>query len=152
MIARQTSGVANPPTGWPRIVPHLIYDDPGAAIEWLTRVFGFRERSAARHTSPEGVIGRTQMEVGDSLVTVGLPSVHGGSPGRDVSTMLYVYVDDVDEHYRHVGAAGARIVLELSERPWGDRCYQVTDLEGHQWTFAQHVKDVPVDVCAESEH
>jgi PhnB protein len=132
----------------PRIRPHLIYDDPGAAIEWLTRVFGFRERGAARHTSPEGVIGRTQMEVVDSLITLGLPSVHGGSPGRDVSTMLYVYVDDVEVHYQRTRAAGANIVLDLADRPWGDRNYQVADLEGHQWTFAQRVEDIAVDVCA----
>jgi uncharacterized glyoxalase superfamily protein PhnB len=146
MTAHRASAVANPPNGWPRIRPHLIYDDPRAAIEWLTRVFGFRERSAARQTSPEGVIGRTQMEVVDSLITLGLPSVHGGSPGRDVSTMLYVYIDEVDVHYRRTCEAGADIVLELEDQAWGDRCYQVADLEGHQWTFAQHVEDFAADI------
>ncbi|HEY5095305.1 MAG TPA: VOC family protein [Candidatus Eremiobacteraceae bacterium] len=145
MTAHRASVVANPPDGSPRIRPHLIYDDPRAAIEWLTRVFGFRERGAARQTSPEGVIGRTQMEVVDSLITLGLPSVHGGSPGQDVSTMLYVYVDEVDVHYRRTCAAGADIVLELEDQAWGDRCYQVADLEGHQWTFAQRVEDFAAD-------
>ncbi len=149
MTTQQTSAVANPPKGLPRIVPHLIYDDPGVAIEWLTRVFGFRERRAARHTSSDGIVERSQMEVSDSLVTLGLPSVHGGRPGRDVSTMLYVYVDNVEKHYQQSGTAGANIVLELADQPWGDRCYQVADLEGHQWTFAQHVQDVALDVCSD---
>jgi len=138
----------NPPKGSPRIVPHLIYDDPGAAIEWLSRVFGFHERRAARHTSSDGLIERSQMEVCDSLITIGLPSVHGGSPGGDVSTMLYVYVDNVDDHCQQATSAGARIVRQLADRPWGDRCYQVADLEGHQWTFAQHVEDVALDSCS----
>jgi len=148
MTARRASAVANPPNGWPRIVPHLIYDDPGSAIAWLTRVFGFRERAAGRHVSTDGVIERSQMEVGDSLITLGLPSIHGGTPGKDVSTMLYVYVDDVDVHYRRTCAAGADIVFELEDQSWGDRIYQVADLEGHQWTFAQHIKDVALGTCA----
>lgn len=130
-----------------RIVPHVIYDDTGRAIDWLTRVFGFRERTAARHTASDGRIGRTQMEVEDSFLTLGLPSVHGGSPSHGVSSMLYIYVDDVQTHYRRAISAGADIVSELEEHPWGDRCYQTTDPEGHQWTFAQHVRDVPLEDC-----
>jgi len=61
--------------------------------------------------------------------------------------MLYVYVDDVDAHHRRALAAGASVVLELATQPWGDRRYQVTDPEGHQWTFAQHVEDV--EPCAD---
>jgi uncharacterized glyoxalase superfamily protein PhnB len=56
--------------------------------------------------------------------------------------MLYVYVDDVDHHYERARQAGAQIVLPLEDRPWGDRTYQATDPEGHQWVFAQHVRDV----------
>jgi hypothetical protein len=40
------------------------------------------------------------MEVADSLFTMGQPSIHGDSPRRGVSSMLYVYVDDVDQHYQ----------------------------------------------------
>jgi len=151
MLSNEAVAVPNPPKGWPRIVPHLIYDHPGAAIGWLTRVFGFEERIAARHTTSDGIIGRTQMDVAGSIVTLGPPSIHGGSPASDASTMLYVYVDDVDEHYRHVVAESAHIVTELDDRPWGDRMYQVSDCEGHQWTFAQHVEDVPLDDCTHED-
>jgi len=61
-----------------------------------------------------------------------------------------VYVDDVDAQYARVRAAGAVIVLELAERPWGDRTFQVTDPEHHQWIFAQHVRDV--DLRADHLH
>jgi uncharacterized glyoxalase superfamily protein PhnB len=56
--------------------------------------------------------------------------------------MLLVYVDDVRGHYERAKVAGADIVSELEELPWGDRRYQASDPEGHQWTFAQHVRDV----------
>lgn len=132
----------NPPEGFPRIVAHLIYDDVGGAVDWLARVFGFEERAWARHIQADGSVGRTQMQVWDSVITVGPPSVHGGSPRAGVSSMLLVYIDDVEAHYERVRAAGATIVSPLEELPWGDRRYQASDPEGHQWTFAEHVRDV----------
>src|SRR5207244_7614313 len=112
------------------------------AAEWLSTTFGFQERTAFRHITPDGSVGRVQLEVADSLITIGTPSIHGSSPRAGVSSMLYVYVDDVDAHYQHARAAGATILMELRDQPWGDRLYQATDPEGHQWTFAQHIRDV----------
>ncbi len=28
---------------------------------------------------------------------------------------------------------------------WGDRIYSALDPEGHQWMFAQHIKDIEPD-------
>lgn len=139
--------IRNPPAGFPRILPHLSYDDVGAAIAWLTEAFGFSERSAARHTAADGTVERTQMQVGDSMITMGRPSIHADSPADGVSSMLYVYVDDVDAHYARARSAGAKIAIELTDRPWGDRLYQTSDPEGHRWVFAQHLRDVEPDVC-----
>jgi PhnB protein len=85
------------------------------------------------------------MEIEDSVLTIGEPSVHADSPRRGVSSMLYVYIDDVDAHYHRAKAAGAVIDLDLETQPWGDRRYQATDPEGHRWTFAQHLHDVEAD-------
>ena len=144
MTAQQPHTVANPPKDGPRIRPHLIYDDPGAAIAWLTRAFGFRERAVV-HRGPDGRVQRAQIEIEDSLITIGTPSIHGQSPRQGVSSMLYIYVDDVGEHYARAKSAGANIVAVLDDRPWGDRSYQASDPEGHQWTFAQRMRDVPLD-------
>jgi uncharacterized glyoxalase superfamily protein PhnB len=137
----------NPPAGYPRVLAHLVYDDVDAAIAWLSAAFGFRERLAARHTSADGTTGRTQMKIADSLITVGTPSIHGESPRRGVSSMLYVYVDDVDKHQQQATAAGATVVMELEDKPWGDRAYQAADPEGHNWTFAQHIAGGVADPC-----
>ncbi len=137
--------MTNPPAGLPRILPHLIYDDVAAAVDLLTDWFGFRERTWARHTAADGTVERTQMQVVDSVITVGTPSIHGDSPRDGVSSMLYIYVEDVDGHYEQAKAAGAVIVSPLVTQPWGDRRYQATDTEGHRWTFAQHVLDVDPD-------
>jgi len=81
--------VTDPPPGFPRVLAHLIYEDVDAAIAWLTEVFGFRERIAAHHEESDGTTSRTQIEVADSLITIGRPSVHADSPRRGVSSMLY---------------------------------------------------------------
>ena len=46
--------VQNPPCGSQRIVPYLLYADASAAIEFLTRAFGFTER--VRMPGPDGLV------------------------------------------------------------------------------------------------
>ena len=36
-------------------------------------------------------------------------------------------------------------MVEPSDQFYGDRVYRCTDLEGHHWTFAMHVRDVSRD-------
>jgi PhnB protein len=131
----------NPPTDLPRVVAHLIYEDVDAAVAFMGKAFGFQERLPFRHPTDSGRISRTQLQVLDSVITVGEPSIHGVSPRQGVSSMLYVYVEDVDEHFARAVAAGAEIVQDVDDVPWGDRRYQAADPEGHQWTFATHVSD-----------
>lgn len=128
------------PAGVPRLIPHLIYDNVAAALDWLSGAFGFRERVEGRMLEPDGTIGHAELEVGDALIMLGPPSVHGESPQRGVSAMIHVYVEDVDGHCERARGAGARIVLEPEDQPWGDRRYQATDPEGHQWHFAQRLR------------
>jgi len=82
--------VSNPPDEFPRVLVHLIYDDVDAAVGWMTEVCGFTERRRARHVEAGGGIGRTQMQVLDSVITVGRPSVHGASPLAGVSSMTLI--------------------------------------------------------------
>lgn len=55
----------------PDIVPALTYSDLPRAIEWLERVFGFRERAEARLRWPGG--GMTWIEVGSGLFNIATP-------------------------------------------------------------------------------
>ena len=45
---------ANPPANMPRISPYLYYKNVAAALEWLARAFGFKER--VRMPGPDGGI------------------------------------------------------------------------------------------------
>jgi uncharacterized glyoxalase superfamily protein PhnB len=148
--------VKNPPHGMPRVVPMISYEDVGAAAEWLCRAFGFRER--LRYTASDGTLSHVQLELEDGLVMLGNPDGRYVSPRRHAETCnvmrrvyetpyvsdgLHVYVDDVAAHYEQAQGAGATILSELEETPFGDHHYRVEDPEGHRWMFTEHVHDVP---------
>jgi uncharacterized glyoxalase superfamily protein PhnB len=135
----------NPPEGYPRISPYLIYEDGGSALDWLTRAFGFDERM--RMADPEsGRIMHSEIELDGAVVM--LASTSQGdfkSPadlGAPPTSFVYVYVDDVDAHFAHAKEAGAEILSEPETQSYGDRHYGVKDPDGHMWYFSQHVEDV----------
>jgi len=64
-----------------------------------------------------------------------------------VTQSVYVYVDDVDQHYERAKLEGMTIIAEPEDQFYGDRRYGAEDPEGQQWYFAQQVRDVaPEDV------
>jgi len=132
----------NPPENMPRITPYLYYEDVAAALAWLARAFGFRERM--RIPGSDGKVAHAEMELGDGVIMMGHPGPDYRSPKRLGATTqnVYVYVDDVDRHCRQAREAGAKIFRDLEDQFYGDRNYGAEDPEGHQWYFAQHVKDV----------
>ena len=133
---------ANPPEDMPRITPYLLYADVDAALDWLTKAFGFRER--LRLPGPDGKANHAEMELRDGVVMMGNPGADYKNPKAvgHATQLVFVYVDDVDKHFERAKAAGATILAELEDKFYGDRTYNAEDPEGHQWTFAQRVKDV----------
>jgi len=126
----------------PGLVPSLAYKDVPAAAEWLSRVFGFRERADARLSWTGGC--RTWIELGEVLINLATEGGHGLlSPASvdGVSVEFKVYVDDVDAHFHAAKAAGAIILSGPEDGFWGGRIYRAKDLEGHHWQFAQRGRD-----------
>jgi PhnB protein len=133
---------ANPPENMPRITPYLLYEDVEAALAWLAKAFGLKERM--RMPGPDGKIVHAEMELADGLVMMGCPGPDYRNPKRlgQVTQNLYVFVDDVDKHFQHARESGAKILEEPVDQFYGDRRYSAEDPEGHQWFFATHVRDV----------
>jgi PhnB protein len=133
---------ANPPDHMPRITPYLYYQDVAGALDWLARAFGLKERM--RMPGPDGAITHAEMEFADGVVMLGCPGPDYRNPRKlgEATQSLYVYVDDVDGHYRRARDAGAKILEEPKDQFYGDRRYGAEDPEGHRWHFAQHVRDV----------
>jgi len=63
----------------------------------------------------------------------------GEQPNALASTLsIYVVVDDPDAHYDHARAAGAQIVHDLADQPYGSREYSARDPEGNLWSFGTY--------------
>ena len=127
----------------PRLVPSLAVKDVPTAVQWLSRVFSFRERSDARLSWEGGC--RTWVELGDALINL---TTEGGHELRSpqsvagVSVEFKVYVDDVDKHFQQAKAAGAIILSDPEDGFCGGRIYRAKDLEGHHWVFSQRDRDL----------
>ena len=133
-----------------RAVPFLSYQDVGAAVEWLTNAFGFRERGD-RYTDEDGTITHAELELDGALVMLGWPGPDYRSPKNhaaeceharkwleppNVVDGVLVYVRDLDGHCERARAAGAVILREPVEEPYG-KLYSAADIEGHRWMFMQ---------------
>jgi uncharacterized glyoxalase superfamily protein PhnB len=121
------------------VTPYLLYEDGEAAIDFLTRAFGFRE--VDRATGAAGGL-HAELEVGPDggRVYLGQPPSGFRNPatvGR--TSQVYVLLDDVDAHCARARAGGARIIEELNDLPFGHRRYGCTDPQGHEWYFAQPI-------------
>jgi uncharacterized glyoxalase superfamily protein PhnB len=122
------------------VTPYLLYEDAGAALGWLADAFGFRETD--RMEGEDGSVGHAEMDVGDgSTVFLGSPSGGYKNPSHlgTRTALVYAYVEDVNAHHARAKAAGAEIVEEPADQPYGDRRYAAADLEGHHWYFAQRL-------------
>ncbi|HEY2770831.1 MAG TPA: VOC family protein [Solirubrobacteraceae bacterium] len=114
------------------VIPQLVYDDVGAAVEWLCATFGFAERW---HVGDH----RAQLTLGNSTIVVTEPRTSQALPGPQ---SLLVRVDDVDAHHARTVAAGATVIAEPRDHAYGERQYAVEDPGGHHWGFSQSIADV----------
>lgn len=124
----------------PTFYPTLSYADARAAIDWLTRAFGFALKSA--YDAPDGTVIHAEMTFGDGMVMLG---THKNLPGWMQAVgkqSIYVYVADPDAHCAQARAAGARIVNELRDTEYGSREYSACDPDGHFWHFGTYRPEV----------
>jgi uncharacterized glyoxalase superfamily protein PhnB len=122
------------------IVPILVYEDVGKALEFLARAFGFKERLRAEWG---GSLSHAQMDIGAGSIMLGKQGGPFTAPSGDtVSQYAHVHVDNVDQHFAKAKSEGAAILKEPAEMPFGVRQYTAKDIGGHWWTFSQNIKDV----------
>jgi len=124
------------------VLPHIVYQDVGEALAWLTNTFGFLEHY--RYGELGGPISGAQVYLGNAYIMLTGPRPGDSSPAQfgHRTQYLTVFVDDVDAHYEKTKSAGASVVEELHETIYGERQYGVEDLEGHRWLFSQHARDL----------
>jgi uncharacterized glyoxalase superfamily protein PhnB len=131
------------------VTPFIAYQDGAAAMDWLADTFGFVERT--RWLNDDGTLAHGELVAGGGLIMLagGIPGYEGPRRHREhcaaaakwsevswVVDGVMVRVPDVDAHHARAARAGARVLSEPEDQPYG-RSYRVEDLEGHRWMFQQ---------------
>ena len=134
-------------TGTPykqHIYPVVVYQDAIAAIEFLKIAFSFETLMAIQDEN--GVVNHAELRLGDDVIMIASTRESEGriSPKETgaFTQMIYVIVDEVDQHSKRARAAGARIVREPHDTDYGSREYGVKDLEGHDWSFGTYRPEI----------
>lgn len=124
-------------------MPSLRYDDVAASMDWLSTAFGFTKH--LQWADPSSLVLHAELRLDRVFIELSKADDDHPSPKQHgaVSSTLIVFVEDVDRHFRVAKAAGATILAEPADKPWGLRQYLAADPEGYQWEFTQFIKDVP---------
>jgi uncharacterized glyoxalase superfamily protein PhnB len=122
------------------IYPSLTYDDAPAAIAWLCRAYGFRERLVV--PGPGGTVMHSELSLGPGVIMVSSARPEQGRLGprslKGASQALCVRIDDPDAHCARARAAGAVILQEPKDEDYGSRGYSARDPEGAVWYFGTY--------------
>jgi PhnB protein len=134
------------PDGYHSVTPYLIVDGAAEAIRWYGEALGAKEVLRL----PMGdKIAHAEIKIGDSHVMLSDewpdddklgPRSRGGA-----TSMLMIYLDDVDAAFQRATAAGATVERPVEDQFYGDRSGTMVDPFGHSWTLATHVEDVSDD-------
>jgi uncharacterized glyoxalase superfamily protein PhnB len=117
------------------VIPEFAYRDVAEASAWLCRAFGFAERLRIGTHRVQLVLGNGAMVVTELR--------DNATPEADRAThSMLVRVEDADSHCDRAAAAGAKILDEPTDYPYGERQYNAEDLGGHRWTFSESIADV----------
>jgi uncharacterized glyoxalase superfamily protein PhnB len=104
---------------------------------------GCPRRSGSPSGCGSGENHRSQLQFGDGALIVG--DVRGDRrpprPG-EVAHSVLVRVEDARAHCERAREHGARILMEPTDMPYGERQYNAEDFAGHQWTFSETLEDV----------
>jgi uncharacterized glyoxalase superfamily protein PhnB len=127
------------------VVPALRYRDALAAIDWLTRAFGFEKQAV--YMGPNNTVAHAQLTFGNGMIMLG--SVDNGTPSsklmvqpdeidhRETQTSCLI-VSDADAIYATAKNAGATMLFDIKDMDYGGRAFTCSDLEGHIWNIGTY--------------
>lgn len=118
------------PQGFHTVTPNIIVDDAAGAIAFLKRAFGVTERY--RLTMSSGKIAHCELGLGNSVVNLG-ESMEGW-PAHGL--VAQIYVENSDELFEQAVAAGASVIMPMTDMFFGAREGRVGDPFGNVWTIS----------------
>lgn len=134
------------PDGFRTVTPFLSIQGASDAIKFYQKAFGAEQ--IERHDALDGKVMHAVLRIGDSLIMLAdeFPEYNSGvsSPVRLTGScvVLHLYVDNVDDLFNKAVQAGAKVIMPVEDRFWGDRYGQLQDPFGHHWSVAAHIADL----------
>ena len=125
----------------PTIWPILHYRDARAAIEFLTTAFGFVEVVVIPGENDPQQVAHAEFKwpEGGGVMFGSVGHNDGPFANRPSgAAALYVVTDKPDELFARAKAAGAEVVMEPADQPYGSRDFSVLDPEGNMWSFGTY--------------
>ncbi|SMC71214.1 VOC family protein [Kibdelosporangium aridum] len=124
-----------------QVTPYFGYRDGQAAIDFLTKAFGFE--TTMHFPDEQGGVGHAELRLGDAVIIVFSDrDGYERSPrkGDTCGHGTYLVVDSeaaVDRIHQQATAEGAVTIWQPGRSEWNYRC-RVQDPEGYEWTFGLH--------------
>ena len=125
------------PEGYHTITPYLVVDGAEKIIRFMKEAFGAQPLFEPM-MRPDGKVMHAEFKIGDSVVMISDASERA----KATSTMLYLYVPNVDAVYQKAVKAGGISEMEPTNQFYGDRSGGVKDPAGNRWYIGTHVEDV----------
>lgn len=116
--------------GFLNVTPYFIVDNADQMIDFAVHCFDARINDVLRNDA--GKIRHAELRIGDSMIEVS----EANQKYSPVQLAIHLYVRNVDETYRKCVDAGASIIEEPVDRPYGERGAGIRDLHGNQWYLA----------------
>jgi PhnB protein len=121
-----------------RLSPHLVCAKAAEAIDFYQKAFGATE--LMRLTGPDGRLMHARVSInGSSVMLVDeYPGMGASAPTtlKGTPVMMHLIVDDADAFAARAIAAGAKVIMRISDMFWGDRYGVIEDPFGHRWSIA----------------
>jgi PhnB protein len=134
------------PDGYHTATPYLTVDGAQKLIEFLKQAFDAKETFCMKGAGEK--IMHAEVVIGDSVIMIS----DATPQWKARSSMIYLYVEDVDGVYQRAVQAGATSIREPENQFYGDRSAGVTDPVGNYWGIATRVEDVsPEELAKRSE-
>lgn len=118
-------------------VPIVPYSGPREAIGWLERTFG-AVATLVVPPEPDQPLKHAEVKVGTGLVMVDDADRTDSPFALPGPVVIYVVVEDPDALHDRAVAAGAEIVMGLTDQDYGSREFAARDPHGNVWSFGTY--------------
>ncbi len=135
------------PDGYHSVTPYLIIKGAAKALDFYKKALAAEE--LMRMPAPDGSIAHAEIKVGNSPIMIAdenptwgnrSPQSLNGSP-----VIIHLYVNDVDKVAASAIAAGAKVLMPVTDQFYGDRSGRFQDPFGHLWVISTHKEDLTPD-------